>query len=315
MRQFMKDHPWQLEIVSALAVASGIGAVLFYYLTLAEHPFVCEMQSSDKMTMGGIIISRVVMATFFWTLGLRFNHGWVAQEQAKRFNWPSLVWPAGVLLETWIALLLVCVTYEATSPVPRVDMLERMFSLLAAMLLIGIGLTAVLEWRRPFLPHEETPESAPPESDTPGIYVDKEVDWWWVGFALFLAVMCTLAVVGQEGWGYAVVGIVCMVIFASFLFRKVVISPEGVAFHCGPVRKRFPLDDIIECRPLRQELFTWKRLRKTRTFFVTTGRCLELKLRNGMTYRLGMVRPAYACSLIQPMIGNVGCSDTGGEVK
>jgi hypothetical protein len=226
----------------------------------------------------------------------------VLAERKKSFNWLVLVFQATILMKSWILPFLVWTTFRLAINSPHLEVLGTMDLLLGGTLLLGLGTTALLEWRRPYSPREEITEPPPPVPDSSDTYIDTETDRSWFVFAFFLIVMSVLAAVQGGYWLHGAVGLLAGILFASTAHRKVVITPEGVAFLCGPVRMRFAIADIVECCPLHQELFTWKRLRKTRTFFVTTGRCLELKLRNGMTYRLGMVRPEYACDLLNRMM-------------
>lgn len=306
MRQFIREHPWQLEIVPAVAMAAAVGSVLFYYLRLAGDLVVLEANSGHDGTVGTLLVLFATLVMFYWVLGLRANHQWVTTEHRKRFNWMALVFQSGMLLYASMSLFLVHVTIMMVNQSTDTQVVDLLFTLLSAIQVAGLGLTAVIEWRRPFVLRHETSEPPPPASVLPdghaGSYIDTEVDWSWVVLALLMCAVSLLAAVLVGEWATGAALVVGFLAASTLAYRKVTVTAECVLFWCGPVRQRFATADIVEYRALHQELFTWKRLRKTRTLFVTTGRSLELKLRNGMTYRLGMVRPAYACELLSRMM-------------
>lgn len=305
MREFVRVHPWRLEIVPALAFIVSIGAALFYAFRLRETWNCISMPDELRSLPATLLPWLVAILLSFWAIELHHNHRWVETERRKRYNWVTLLFQVVIVVKATLGLALVSLVSYVVDHRPWI---RQPWPWLAAILVLGIVFEAVMEKTRTFAPTRESPEpglSGDTASAGEMPYVDMEIDWWPVASAVPIVIATALLAALTHMYYLLVLGLIGGGLMALFGYRRVAISRDGVLLSCWLIRKRFRIGDIIGCRAVRPE--AWERVgpKRARALFMTTGRCLELTTRDGKTHVFGMVRPSYACSLLEPLISGV----------
>ncbi len=295
MRRFIREHPWQLEIVPALAFLTCVGVGL-YWLNLDVDPEIRRSYSGICMLMASFVV-------VLWVPEVSLNHKWVVSERRKKFNYMALVSQATMLPYLWIAID----TAARGSAYARhaIDV-SASWPLLSGIAVLGLGSTALMEWRRPYAAKDSALEPPPPDDvgQSPGFtsYTDSEADWSMAVSALLVLGLSVTAALVRHDLHFMAVGLPGSILLASFTRRTVVVSPDAVTLKCGIIRKRVLLSDITDCEAVHRQFLETRRWWACGALCNTTGRCMELKTSSGKTHTFGMLRPSYACELLERTI-------------
>ena len=121
--------------------------------------------------------------------------------------------------------------------------------------------------------------------------------WWgWVGIT-------TIALLGS----IVVVLAVALALFAS-LTVEIDAEHLRIRFGIGLIRKRFPLDQIDTCRPVRNAwLYGWGiRLTPNGWLYNVSGwEAVELKMKSGKTWRIGTDEPEVLTTALQEALDSL----------
>jgi hypothetical protein len=285
MKQFIKEHPWRLEIVPFLMVAFNTTAVILNHLP-----------RNSGLRLSGVFIA--------WLSLIYHNHEWVTSERGRKKNntaWRgplTLLWSCGLPL------------YPAINPwVPLV-----WFALLPVSWLV----LTILEKRRQALPYIEdgVPDSGfDMDSIKPDdrLYYRETPDvvslspFAIAGVALYV-VTC---VVARLWYGFAVLAAAAACAIVCLLWRKFVITRDRIAVRVGFRGVTIPIPKVKTCwvqeyNPLTEpdefgffatydglRLFTW---------CSPSDYALAVKMQGGGGYLFTPSRPEKACAVINAIL-------------
>lgn len=304
MKQFIKIHPWRLEIVPALAFLISIGTALFYHFQLAEQWNITAVSNITNKSPYILFTWQIIILLCLWLLEIRINHQWIAGEDEKKFNYMAILFHFIIITKTFLLLTSISIIYSIINN----SRLQIPWSWGTIVLVIGLCFTALMERTRKYLSFAEIPEPAPPadikSSEESFCYNESEIDWLIAVVAILLAILSLLHLMFLHRHDHAIFGIIASVILVSFTYRKVSISTDGISFSCSLIRKRFNIGDIIDCQYIRPQVWHRPGSEHPRAICVTSGRCLQVTTRDGKKHVFGMLRPSLACSLIKPMIAD-----------
>lgn len=104
----------------------------------------------------------------------------------------------------------------------------------------------------------------------------------------------------------AILALIC-IMFGSL---TVVVEPGSVlvAFGPGLIRRRIPLDQVLECKPVRNK-WTWgwgiRKIPNGWMFNVSGLEAVELVLRSGRTFRIGTDEPERLARVINEQLASI----------
>lgn len=148
MRQFLRDHPWQLEIVPALAVVVSVSATVCSRGMLRQASTNSELLLAGQWSLAGASMWLVVSVVCAWVVEVRANHRWVKSERMKRFNWSALVFQSVILALTSLAVWLDFATLAFPAHSIPIESLAVLGSVTVRVVVAGAILTGFSEWRR-----------------------------------------------------------------------------------------------------------------------------------------------------------------------
>ena len=142
------------------------------------------------------------------------------------------------------------------------------------------------------------------------------------GIVIFIAsVAIPLAVLPASAWGgigigIAIIpllgGIAVVLAIALVLFASLTVEIDAehlrIRFGIGLIRKRFPLDQIDTCRSVKNSwLYGWGiRLTPHGWLYNVSGlEAVELKMKNGKTYRIGTDEPEALTAALQAALASL----------
>ncbi|MDO8586412.1 MAG: hypothetical protein Q7T82_05175 [Armatimonadota bacterium] len=313
MRRFIRLHPWRLEIVPAAAFLVAVAYTAYYHLSGAEAVLRrAAYPGEPPVQYEATIMGHICLVAFFWTIAAASNHRWVLLERRKMYNWTAAVFQFTILGNAGIAVFLARTGLPGITPTTvAVDV-----DVIPAIALLGIAVTAALEWTRRFVPREYAAEPDPPPptmvyTDDSFRYVETGLEWEW---AILGAGVFALGIGATAYGGITLSGVlsaVAGVFFCSLSRRRLETSSHRVVMWNGLYRVQVALADAASCKATSDENGqrpSETSRKKWHQFSWNTGRCLEIATKQGHIYRFGMIRPQYARSLIESVI-DVGKSD------
>lgn len=313
MWKAIRLHPWRLEIVPAAAFMVAVWSYYVYQTHLAAFlRTVPELRNSLIALLPDFCIGAIV---FFWFIEFGHNQSWVQSERRKRFNAYALIMQCSIILHAWLAFACTCITlwmsYHVAPP-------PNQLPLLALMIVVGLGISAVLEWSRKYVPLEETPE--PPLSGyaVHGCYRETAIDWWTLIGALFLLAFALTPIVASlcprnEATVCLLVGIPGTGLLVSLSVRVLRVTTQTLIYWLGPFRIRLPLSEMKSCMPGRRDEEKKPRGMKRTTWRKRGERCVDITMKNGRVYRLGTLRPSHICELIQQALKDLPPAPSAAE--
>ncbi len=294
MKEWIKEHPWRLEVVPFLMViATALLPLMHWDQMIARTP------SLPGRSVGAIwlmhYIGRVAISLFMWILGWEFIHEWVLSEREKRYNFWTLVSILVLGAFGWVAA-------------------ESMFgSFWLVATALAAGAQAIIEARRPFvlMQRPEPLDSDVAEVEPGDRFYYREGSF--LGRASLLPSSCLLA--GSLGfvrhWEDIVCGLIFGLVYTPFYARQrreVVITQEKITGRFGLVRVLIPMTDLRSCaiadpHPVTESFRGHRGWGHTYDGMKLYGNCnapmLRLDTMEGKTYVIGMKKPETACRLIK----------------
>ena len=295
MWKALRSHPWRLEIVPAAAFAVVIWSVWTYQCRVVGYCAALAVNDGLRAAFDRLPVWALGMTFAFWLFEIGSNRDWVRAEREKRFNWPVLISHAVILLYAWTA-------FEAVSLI-RALMTRASHVLfdwrpLLIGLVLGLGVTVLLEWtRRPIPPEMRHEPPAPAHSGLP--YRETEVGWWFLSGAAVLAVACLLSCLHRLDIVTLVLGLAVLPVIGWSARRVVTVTDDALILSASIIRKRFPIREIESCAPALHQPLSNARKQGLWALSVMEGRCVEIRMTDGKVYRVGALRPEHICTLIQ----------------
>ena len=306
MKEFLKQHPWRLEIAPCLLAIAVALVLLTHWRQMLAHTL-----PLPGLTVGGTWLLRYVVRTcvafLLWIGNWEVNHQWVISEREKRY----LFWPLITIVVMgafgWFAS-------------------GWMFGLFwLAITVPAVGLQAIVEARRPFvLLQRPMPIDSEAAELRPG---DRFYYREGTSLARRLLLLNAGALVILLGFAqdWRDMMIYFIIIFSSFVItllmrgfrREFVITREKITGRFGSRRLLIPMADVRSCtiadpHPLTESFrghrgwgYTWGNTRDGMQLYGdATGPMLRIDTVEGKTYLLGMKRTETAFRLIRSALSH-----------
>ena len=299
MREWIREHPWRLEIVPmALIVYTSLMPVLFrgamHRTGEGWHGF-----TGYEVRLLECLASLLGMMAL-WLVGLSTNHS-LAHVEAARRSWRSTMTVA--LMGFPVAGLLPAI---GSVPAGLIWM---------GVLLAGLALQSVMERALPFVPHaafSENTDLAPPiRAGEPPYYAEQRMPW--IVFAVAPVMGSALFIFSWLGFGKWWVGVPIAFLPLLPLWtakERYAITKERVFVQVGGTRASIPIADIIECGVAECDCIAEDEKPSSEgpaakclvSDLTRKGPYVTVKTNNGKSYVLGFARPTFACALINEAI-------------
>lgn len=298
MWKSIKQHPWRLELVPAVAFAWVLWMAYAFYRQELHSAIVPLTTGQVRRDLSQTAVWQLGLGLTLWLFSVGINSRWVRSEHGKRYNWLVLVLHPMIIMRVLIAYGFLSLIYTNWFDPPIFLRLD----LFAGGILLCTGTTAVLEWTRRSIPRDETPEPPPPSvpavADEGLRYRETYIDWWPVAASASLLATFAVLFVLRLPIAFLATGLPLCALFVCFGFRTVSITTLALKVWFCLIPKRFPISQIESCKVAQHELFRRRRGKRSRAWAITDGRCVELTLKNGKVHRIGAIRPSYICDLL-----------------
>lgn len=296
MKQFIKEHPWRLEIVPFVIVAAAI------VLPLVYRPEIMASAGPPRQLWHGLNPAqswwlhwalRVCMVVGIWLLEIQSNALWVRLELSKRVNYWAPPCAAIMAVAGWLC----CWWHFRTLWIVAI--------VVAPILQILIDLT-----RRP-TPKEDTAGSTAMASISASepFYYREDCGFTCrsvLGTIGNVGIMMGLVSVTGQWMPLAV--IVPAAIIMNFSRLTFTITHERITVRVGVRHVNIEMNDIASCRihdyrPFEGRHHGWgHKIDGMITITPRTGSCIRIETRNGKAYLLGMNHPEEVCRAISKII-------------
>jgi hypothetical protein len=226
------------------------------------------------------------------------NHKWALYERRKRFNYLALLVQIPMLSKAWLVFLVLRFLRRIVAHSgPETPWLGS-----ASIFLVGLGITAVMEATRVHVPREST-ELPPPTGVITGdgefLYREVQVDWSTVVSSLFLLGVCCIMAVLMHDPVVLPMGFIGCGLLGWLGYRKVTLTPLEIRSSVGFLQKRVRISEIVEYKESYSEFYGKLPPGVRRSAQMGFGPCLEMKMCDGKIHLFGMLRPHFACGLIE----------------
>jgi hypothetical protein len=298
LREFIKRHPWQLEIVPfvVLILAFVVPAIYWHEIRAQVRPW--NGYSADQTWMLRYVLRGITAVGWLIIASVDSNDIWVRFEHTKRFNWWALWSSPTLALMGWY-------------------MSDQSFGALwLALALLSFLPQILIEKSRRFIPQETVEESKPVPLIQPGEPFYYKEEKCRRPFLLrsvlgMLVIAPALWTVVEDGSGVvwmlgvsSLVTILTMRIFVS-------VSRERVTARAGWRRVSIPISHIRDVA-----IYDYDPLSGKRKGWVTTydrmsiyapgpGPCLRIETTDGKAYLLGVKDPEAFGNLIRAAMEGV----------
>lgn len=129
--------------------------------------------------------------------------------------------------------------------------------------------------------------------------------------AIIVGVACNLPPKPREAFPMFLVVAVLLASFLLFYDLTVEVNDEFIRlrFGIGLIRKKFRLADVVKCAPVRNRwwmgwgIHGWPGRNRGWLFNVSGWDAVELKLKSGVTYRIGTDEPQQLAEFIKAKLG------------
>ena len=299
MKEFIRRHPWQLEIVPfvVLTVAFVVPALYWQELRAQVQPW--HGHSADQTWIVWYVL-RGITAVGLFACSIDSNNIWVRYERSKRFNWWAMWPPPGLAFIGWY-------------------MADQSFGVFWLALGVVSLLTQVLiERARQFTPKGGMAEPSQAVVVRPGeaFYYREELNKiplalrGVIGMWVAAPLIWTTTTSSDDG-----IAVICMFaicsLFVVFVSRIVfAVSRERVTARAGFRRVSIPISRVREL-----SVYDYDPLSGQRKGMVTTydrmsiyaprpGPCLRIETADGKAYLLGVREPEAFGNLIRAAMEN-----------
>jgi hypothetical protein len=299
MKQFIKEHPWRLEIVPFIIMISAI----ILPLLLRQAYIRSFLESSNEFKQFSYVdaaqrwlvvyLSQLDVVLGLWVIGILGNHIWIGLERRKSFNFFAPFW--SILM----AYMIISIDYPRLSPA----------WLIIASLVIASQTS--LEFTRWFVPKKKPQELLQnikaAHFDESFSYKETFTIWWWAIPMVYIAMNFIL-----WGWLYNSITLYCLAggVIITILFTRVTFTVNSEKITARFTFRRISIN-MSEIRRCRLDDFNPKNTSfggmkyYGAKFFVPYGKsgtCLEVIASNSDAYVFGMDNPEIAHKLIDTAI-------------
>lgn len=304
MWKAVRQHPWRLEIVPAVAFGLAAWSLYVWQTRVAcVIQRIPELRRSHVLALPWLPLGSVL---FLWLIEFGHNHWWVQSERHKRFNLFALILQALIVMKSCVVCLLTCMFLSMMRKHPYPPMLTVLLGSVA----LGVGLTALLEWTRKCVPRDQPPEPPlPTDAVNARPYREVQIDWSMLAGAILLC-SCFLFGVGtavassmraEPVFAHSVLQLATVLLAAAgvtgLAVTVITVTPDALVLWRGLIPIRLALAEIQFSVPgIREE--NPKPPHGTTTWCKLGSRCIDITMKNGRIYRLGALRPSYICRLI-----------------
>lgn len=303
MKKFISTHPWRLEIVPALALILSISMAVIYHLRYADY-FESFLKNARTHNTPGTILNAICgFVAVLWLSEIGINHRWIRGEQRKRVNWLGLILQFSILVQAWGASLIVFILHRAAIQTARIIVPWRAS---AGLLILVLCIAVLLETSRKYVPRQNEIEPPPPANilkcDSGFCYKEVTIDWIMVIGSLSLIITACISARLEHIPYMCVTGILGGGFCAWLGVRRVTITPQIIVAYSGPFKKRLNLAEITECSETFRESGSKSPPDVRKSLHSGIGPCLKVTTIDGSGHLFGMLRPHFACSLIESII-------------
>lgn len=298
MRQWIREHPWRLEIVPFLIVIISIIMPLWQQRNVSSIvplPF-------GSMDWWFSYFSLLVSMLFFWFWQLADNHTWVLKEHHKKFNYNILILNTFMLLRGYVGIW---TFYEPDSYIKTM----QNWTVLGITL---IGISVIIELARPFKRLESgTRHNTRVHEIKSGdhfYYSEFNRNWLWCIVYTMAAIWLGLRVWQWVGeiWVGALAVVLQLVLLNTALSSRLIITKGKITFRQGLSKTTISMLNVTRCQV--RENATGKTFGE-----VNFPLWLTVWSRSGRIYSFNTANPETACHLINTAIAGREQSNSDGE--
>jgi hypothetical protein len=300
LRDFVRRHPWQLEIVPFAIVVIAFALPLAY-----RQDMLARMHSWNGYSVEQTWLLRYAFRGMWvlvaWIGNLQSNDIWIRLEREKRFNWWTMSGTAFMSLAGWF-------------------MSGWFFGpAWVAIIVLSLALEGLIERSRRFRPREIRGGRIPSVTVKPGepFYYREErslvMTPWYVRVPISLCLVPGLwTIAGDAGFPFPLaVGMLIGGLVATRVIFSV--SGERVTASIGLMRRvSIPMLCVRGC-----EVYDYNPLVGRHHGWITThdgmqlygariGPCLRIETTDGKAYLLGVKDPEAICDLIKAAVAAQG---------
>jgi hypothetical protein len=304
MKQWIREHPWRLEIVPFLMVMIAIIAPLVYRHYVLAGPSAVRVTPQQWLMGNASIVANVAA---MWFVKMHMDHEWVRNERrAKSFNRWTAVYCAMIaatgLFSAWL----------------RFSGTGRAYTtwvfLWGTLGFVSFLVQWVIEYSRPFVPTEREPAPAA-DSSVMGVqpgdsfyFREVHIRWAWLAYA-FLMGMWTMSLnLSDRWWWGSAVSAIVLPLYALFsLYVVFVVSKERITVRIGRRKVAIPMQEVQRCSivdvPIGSVGWSWD---PVKSYYgmplygsgMKAGYMLQIDTTVSKSYILAMNNPHTACALI-----------------
>ena len=297
MKQWIKEHPWRLEIAPFLMVVLAVVLPILYRQEMLPH-----IKPEHGLTLIQVWfcnhVMRLSLLAMFWLFQSYTNHLWVATEQKKCFNYNTVYYNAVMLLFGFS-------NWEVLKP-------GIIWSLSAIVLVM---LSVLLEYTRPFVAKDQTlkPSHTVKEIHRGDHFYYREHNICFltvvIGVPATMLVCSIVLLFIGKWWLVAALTVPYMLIILRPIHTSYVVTLDRIIMRYGFRKKTILMQEIQNCRieehpagvDSNGEEITFESLRKNWFLFLPStpsAPSLYIETHDGRFHRFPMRSPETACALI-----------------
>ncbi|MEN6520372.1 MAG: hypothetical protein ABFD46_04375 [Armatimonadota bacterium] len=308
MRQWIREHPWRLEIVPFAMVAYAAAIPLLYRREMLPH---IDARPGFSVEATWLLEFSLKVATLLigWLIILLVNHLWVKSETEKRYNYRT---PLLILLVNWSVWPALRWIVDALGD----QRAEWIYNVWFSSLPIALFLACLLEYTRKAVIVEDT--STKPVSyiedikpGEPFYYRETQYYQWVVIIGIiclvFISVFTRLTL--DQWWPlfFIALPILLWITYSQSIFTA---TNERITVRLGIHRVVVSVSDIKSCGIQKYHALAdfggygkeIRRYSKLEAYIMKSGYGLYLETNAGKKYLFGMKNPETACKLINTAI-------------
>ncbi|MEN6372446.1 MAG: hypothetical protein ABFD64_10590 [Armatimonadota bacterium] len=319
MRQWIREHPWRLEIVPFAFLVSAVVGPLINPAQVpgyASEPALGWFSNPASWLVNYIIRDLVVLS--WWMLMMIINHNWIRLENGKTYNTSA---PALTLAVAIIGSPAIFILTGSPKGYPYYN-----FHWQGIWILVVIATGAVEALIERFRPAghvmSELPRTTAPISHiVPGepFYYRDAVRKWWQSLGIGLIGAVALSgffwLMGLSIVFPAIASVIMITFFATSFQSVLVVTNERVTVKVGYRKLNLPVDKIRNCTlyqytaedacgkigdPIIIPANT--PVKQNYVAPLTSGNCVKVETEEGNTYIISARDPEAACKLINTAI-------------
>ena len=301
MRQFIKEHPWRLEIVPFILTVLAIIVPLIYR---SERLAWFDSWANHKIigTWLFTFAINVWIALVYMKRIINYNHDWVSAERYKRFNPNTIVLTGFMAATIWVFGFVILADLLYTWP----------------LIPLAVIAESLLEYSRKYIPHEHAVDceaSGHMHNVQPGEkFYYREFNGLSLQKVLVLIplIMLIYWLLFRESFAFVLAIIIGLAAYATSI-KTFVISNDTITVGFWKMRVRIKIDDVLSCNISQSGLASPQKRRQANLAGDPYNRpVLRIEMKNGDEYLLGPKDPETACKLINTALAARGEKESEG---